>query len=114
VPSPTGPIVTGIDTAKLTLSFRLPAGAPKNVSGTLAPLGTGGLPYALRFGPGTQALVATSGLALKRSAKLKAPKKKAKKIVLPAAYTLYYVTSGSVAVGGCRLGAGARGAAAGG
>ena len=99
VASPTGPLVTSTETAKITLNFKLPQGTPQDFSNKLEPLETGGLPYALRFGPGTQALETKSGLTLKRNAKLKVPKQKAQEITLPLEYKLYVVTSGSVAIG---------------
>jgi hypothetical protein len=99
VASPTGPLVTSTEKAKVTLNFKLPQGTPQNFSNKLEPLETGGLPYALRFGPGTQALETKSGLTLKRNAKLKVPKQKAQEITLPSEYKLYVVTNGSVAIG---------------
>jgi hypothetical protein len=107
VPGPTGPLVAGTETAKITLNFKLPKGVPGDYSNALDPLPTGGLPYALRFGPGTKALVAGGGLFLNANAKIKVPKRPPVPLKLPGNYTLYVITSGSVAIG-VRAAGGAR------
>ena len=102
-PSLSGPLPSAGQTpARLTLKITTPKARPAGVTPSRrAPLVTGGLKYAIKFGPGSASLTTNASVSVGERSKLEPGSGNLEALVVPGTYQLTIITEGGMALSEC-------------